>query len=48
LYKIEKKEGQVLVFNFTTNNKEYNVTYSYNTEITEKVTLVQNEIATKK
>jgi hypothetical protein len=48
IYKIEKKEGQVLVFNFTNNNKEYNVTYTYNTEITEKVTLVQNVVATKK
>ena len=46
-YKIEKREGQIITFNLTSNKKEYNKTFSYNVEVVETVSILDGAIAIK-
>jgi hypothetical protein len=43
-FKIEKKEGQVLIFNLSTGNKEYSKTYSFSTQLTENAVVKEGDL----
>ncbi len=45
-FKIERKDGQVLIFNLSTGNKEYSKTYSFSTNLTENVVVKEDDLVT--
>jgi hypothetical protein len=45
-FKIERKDGQVLIFNLSTGNKEYSKTYSFSTNLTENAVVKEDDLVT--
>jgi hypothetical protein len=45
-FKIERKDGQVLIFNLSTGNKEYSKTYSFSTQLTENAVVKEDDLVT--
>ncbi len=45
-FKIERKDGQVLIFNLSVGNKEYSKTYSFNTNLAENVVVKEDDLVT--
>jgi hypothetical protein len=43
-FKIERKDGQVLIFNLSTGNKEYSKTYSFSTQLTENAVVKEDDL----
>jgi hypothetical protein len=43
-FKVERKEGQVLIFNLSTGNKEYSKTYSFSTQLTENAVVKEDDL----
>jgi hypothetical protein len=43
-FKIERKDGQVLIFNLSTGNKEYSKTYSFSTNLTENAVVKEDDL----
>ena len=45
-FKIERKDGQVLIFNLSTGNKEYSKTYRFSTNLTENAVVKEDDLVT--
>jgi hypothetical protein len=43
-FKIERKDGQILIFNLSIGNKEYSKTYSVSTKLTENIVVKENDL----
>jgi hypothetical protein len=43
-FKIERKDGQVLIFNLSIGNKEYSKTYSFSTQLTENAVVKEDDL----
>lgn len=46
IFKIEKKDGQQIVFNFSTGGKEYQKSFTANTKVVEDVTVKEDALVT--
>ena len=45
-FKIERKDGQVLIFNLSIGNKEYSKTYRFSTSLTENAFVKEDDLVT--
>ena len=45
-FKIERKDGQVLIFNLSTGKKEYSKTYRFSTNLTENAVVKEDDLVT--
>ncbi len=43
-FKIERRDGQVLIFNLSAGNKEYSKTYSFSTKLTENAVVKEGDL----